>query len=59
MPLTTVFIKNNPPATPHHNSDHTLVKPCPGSNNILFVFFGGISFIFCFNGRATDRKSVR
>ena len=35
MPLPTVIIKNNPPAIPHHNSDHTLVKPCPGSNNML------------------------
>ena len=49
MPLPTVFIKNNPPEIPHHNSDHTLVKPCPGSNNIPFVFFGRVSFIFCCN----------
>ena len=47
MPLPTVFIKNNPPAIPHHNYDHTLVKPCPGSNNIIMFFFGVISFTFC------------
>ena len=39
MPLPTVFIKSNPPAIPHHNSDHTLVKPCPDSNNIPFFLW--------------------
>ena len=47
MPLPTVIIKNNPPVIPHNNYDHTLVKPCPGSNNILCFFFGGVSFTFC------------
>ena len=35
MPLPTVFIKSNPPTIPHHNYHNTLVKPCPGSNNLV------------------------
>ena len=42
MPLPTFFIKNHLPATPHNNPPHALVKPCPGSNNIL-----NVSLVLC------------
>ena len=46
MPLPTFFIKNHLPANPHNNSHHALVKPCPGSNNILNVSLVLCPFIF-------------